>query len=207
VLLCPPGAGHGRDPTHSDGRQASPPHRPLTRPDAAASDRIRIARIGAAHGIKGEVRVKVYTADPANIAAYGPLLAEDGRSFEVASFRPAAGSAPDMLVVKFKGIGDRNAAEAVNGLELTVPRDRLPPAEEDEFYHADLVGLAAVTPDGNELGTVVAVHNYGAGDLLEIAPRHGETILVPFTRIAVPEVDLAAGRVTVDPPAGLLDDR
>jgi 16S rRNA processing protein RimM len=168
------------------------------------SDRVVIARIGAAHGIKGEVRVKAYTADPAGIGAYGPLTAEDGRSFEVASLRPAAGTAPDMLVVRFKGIADRNAAETLNGIELSVPRDRLPPAEDDEFYHADLIGLTAVTRDGTELGTVIAVQNYGAGDLLEIAPRRGETILVPFTRAVVPGIDLAAGRVTVDPPEGLL---
>lgn len=172
-------------------------------PGAPGTDRVLIARIGAAHGIKGEVRVKAYTADPAGIAAYGPLAAEDGRTFEVASLRPAAGTAPDMLVVKFKGIGDRNAAEALNGLELSVPRDRLPPAGEDEFYHADLVGLAAVTRDGAELGTVIAVHNYGAGDLLEIAPKRGETLLIPFTRAVVPEVDLASGRLVIDLPEGL----
>ena len=166
-------------------------------PAAGRSDRVVIARVGAAHGIKGEVRVKAYTADPAGIGAYGPLASEDGRSFEVASLRPAAGGDPSMLVVRFKGLGDRNAAEALNGLELSVPRNRLPPAGEDEFYHADLVGLAAVTHDGTELGTIIAVHNYGAGDLLEIAPRRGETILVPFTRAVVPEVDLATGRVIV----------
>ena len=173
-------------------------------PDAVRADRVLIARIGAAHGIKGEVRVKAYTADPGGIAAYGPLETPDGRAFEVASLRPAAGPASDMLVVKFKGVSDRNAAETLNGLELSVPRDRLPPAEEDEYYHADLIGLEAVTRDGAPLGTVIAVHNYGAGDLLEIAPRRGETLLVPFTRAVVPEVDLAAGRVFVDPPEGLL---
>jgi 16S rRNA processing protein RimM len=167
------------------------------------SDRVLIARIGAAHGIKGEVRVKAYTADPGDIAAYGPLEAPDGKTFEVASLRPAAGPASDMLVVKFKGVADRNAAEALNGVELSVPRDRLPPTEEEEYYHADLIGLAAVAPDGAELGTVTAVHNYGAGDLLEIAPKRGETLLVPFTRAVVPEVDLAAGRVIIVPPEEL----
>jgi 16S rRNA processing protein RimM len=170
------------------------------------SDRVLIARIGAAHGIKGEVRVKVYTADPQGIGAYGPLEAPDGRRFEVTSLRPAAGPASDMLVVRFKGIADRNAAEALNGIELSVPRDRLPPAKEDEYYHADLIGLAAVALDGAELGTVIAVHNYGAGDLLEIAPKRGETLLVPFTRAVVPEVDAAAGRVVVDLPEGLAGD-
>jgi 16S rRNA processing protein RimM len=138
-----------------------------------------------------------------SIGAYGSLEAPDGRSFVVASLRPAAGTDPTMLVVRFKGVGDRNAAEVLNGLELGVPRDRLPPASEDEFYHADLIGLAAVARDGTALGTVVAVQNYGAGDLLEIAPKRGETLLIPFTRAAVPDIDLAAGRVTIDPPEGL----
>jgi 16S rRNA processing protein RimM len=164
---------------------------------------VLIARIGAAHGIKGEVRVKAYTADPKGIGAYGPLTAEDGRTFEVASLRPAAGTAQDMLVVKFKGIADRNAAEALNGIELSVPRDRLPPAGEDEYYHADLIGLEAVTREGSPFGTIIAVQNYGAGDLLEIAPKRGETMLVPFTRAVVPDVDLAAGRVTIVPPEEL----
>jgi 16S rRNA processing protein RimM len=170
------------------------------------SDRVLIARIGAAHGIRGEVRVKAYTADPQGIGAYGPLAASDGRSFEVASLRPASGPASDMLVVKFKGVADRNAAEALNGVELSVPRDRLPPAEEEEYYHADLIGLEAVTRGGAPLGTVIAVHNYGAGDLLEIAPKRGETLLVPFTRAVVPEVDIGGGRVVVDPPEGLLGE-
>jgi 16S rRNA processing protein RimM len=178
----------------------------LTVPEPSRSDRVLIARIGAAHGIKGEVRVKAFTADPAAIRSYGPLEAADGRRFEVAGFRPAAGPATDMLVVRFKGIADRNAAEALNGIELSVPRDRLPPADEDEYYHADLIGLTAFGPDGSELGTVTAVHNYGAGDLIEIAPRRGETLLVPFTRAVVPEIDMAGGRLVVDPPEGLLDD-
>jgi 16S rRNA processing protein RimM len=168
------------------------------------SDRVLVARIGAAHGIKGEVRVKAFTADPAAIGSYGPLEASDGRRFEVVSLRPAAGPAADMLIVRFKGVADRNAAEALNGAELSIPRERLPPAGDDEYYHADLIGLLATLPDGAEIGTITAVHNYGAGDLLEIAPRRGETILVPFTRAVVPEIDLAAGRATVDPPEGLL---
>ena len=98
-----------------------------------------------------------------------------------------------MLVVRFKGITDRNQAEALNGLELSIPRDRLPPPAEDEYYHADLIGLAAITLSGETLGTVIAVHNYGAGDLLEVAPSRGETLLVPFTREVVPEV-VSAGR-------------
>jgi 16S rRNA processing protein RimM len=164
-----------------------------------------VARIGAAHGIKGEVRVKSFTAEPLALAAYGPLEAADGRRFTITAARPA-GASPDMLVVRFQGIADRNAAEALNGLELTVPRERLPEPDEDEFYHADLIGLDAVTPSGAPLGTVVAVPNYGAGDLLEIAPPRGPSLLIPFTRAAVPEIDLSARRVTVDPPAEVGED-
>jgi 16S rRNA processing protein RimM len=109
-------------------------------------------------------------------------------------------------VVSLKGVSSRNEAEALTGLDLSIPRDRLPKADDDEFYHADLIGLDAVGKDGAALGTVIAVQNFGAGDLLEIAPRRGATILVPFTRAAVPEIDIAGKRVVVDPPPGLLDE-
>ncbi len=172
-----------------------------------AAERVVIARIGAAHGIKGEVRVKAFTGTPADIAAYGPLEAPDGRRFEVETLRPAAGTSPDLLVVRFKGVADRNQAETLNGIELSVSRERLPAAADDEFYYADLIGLEARTVGGTVLGAVVGVENYGAGDLLEIAPSRGQTLLVPFTRAVVPEVDLAGGRVVIDPPEGLLDDQ
>ena len=167
---------------------------------ATGTRRVVVARIGAAHGIKGELRVKSFTASPMDVAGYSPLDALDGRRFTVEAARPA-GASPDMLVVRFREVADRNAAEALNGIELSVPRERLPPADDDEFYHADLIGLPAVTADGEALGTVVGVPNYGAGDLLEIAPAQGATLLVPFTRNAVPEIDLAVGRVVVVPPA------
>ena len=165
-----------------------------------------VAQIGAAHGVKGEVRLKPFTQVPADVAAYGPLTAADGRVFEIEAIRPAAGTSPDMMVVRFKGIGDRTAAEALTNIELSVPQERLPPTEADEFYHSDLIGLEAVTVGGEVLGTIVGVPNYGAGDLLEIAPRSGATILMPFTEAAVPKVDVAGGRVVVDPPKGLFDD-
>ena len=165
-----------------------------------SDERVIVARIGAAHGIRGEVRVKAFTASPGDIDAYGPLQASDGRTFTVQSHRPAAGRSSDMLVVRFKGVTDRNQAEVLNGTELSVSRDRLPPPAPDEFYHSDLIGLKAVGPDGAAFGTVVMVSNFGAGDILEIAPLRGETLLVPFTRAAVPEVDLARGQVTVIPP-------
>jgi 16S rRNA processing protein RimM len=162
--------------------------------------RIVIARIGAAHGIKGEVRLQSFTQVPADVAGYGPLIAGDGRKFEIAAHRPAAGTSPTMLVVRFKGIADRNAAEALTGIELSVPKEHLPETREGEFYHADLIGLRAVTHAGAPIGVVVAVPNYGAGDLLEIAPPKGATILVPFTDAAVPEIDVEAGHVVVVPP-------
>mgnify|MGYP000094324588 CR=1 FL=1 len=161
-----------------------------------ASKRVLVARVGAAHGIRGEVRVKSFTAVPTDVAAYGPLEAADGRRFTIAAARPVP-SSPDMLVVRFREVADRNAAEALNGTELSIPRERLPAPDDDEFYHADLIGLPAVAADGAALGTVIAIPNYGAGDLLEIAPPVGPTLLVPFTRANVPDIDLAARRVTV----------
>lgn len=167
--------------------------------------RVILARIGAPHGVRGEVRLKSYAEDPQDVAAYGPLEAPDGRRFTIQALRPAAGKATDMLVVRLEGVADRDAAAALTGVELSVDRDRLPPADDDEFYHADLIGLAAVTLDGARLGRIVAVANYGAGDLLEIAPDRGPVALVPFTKDVVPTVDLAGGRVVVDPPAGAFD--
>ena len=160
------------------------------------ADRICVAQIGAAHGIRGEVRLRPFTGDPMAITSYGPLESEDGtRRFEIEALRPSK----DLFVARFAGVKDRNAAEALTNLKLYVSRDRLPPAAEGEFYHADLVGLAAVTPDGTSLGTVTAVHNFGAGDVIEIKPESGETLLVPFTDTAVPEIDIAAGRMVVVP--------
>lgn len=161
---------------------------------------LAVAEIGAAHGIRGEVRLKSFTEAPLDVARYGPLTAPDGRTFEILSARPAAGPASAMLVVRLKGISDRNAAAALTGTPLSIPYDRLPPPEAGAFYHADLIGLSAVTPEGAAIGTVVAIPNYGAGDLVEIAPERGPTMLVPFTDAAVPEVDITGGRIVVVPP-------
>jgi 16S rRNA processing protein RimM len=170
----------------------------------ARAGAVVVGRFGAAHGIRGEVRLKSFTQVPVDVAGYGTLTADDGRTFEIMSARSAAGSSsPDMLIVRVKGIDDRTAAEALTNLELSVPADRLPEAADEEFYHADLVGLAAETLSGESLGTVIAVQNYGAGDILEIAPKAGPTILVPFSRRAVPTVDIKGSRVVIDPPAGL----
>jgi 16S rRNA processing protein RimM len=164
---------------------------------AEAVGRILLARIGAPHGVRGQVRVRTFTGDPMAIGDYGPLSATDGRSFTIADIRPGKAG----VVVRFKGVADRNAAEALNGIELFVERSVLPePDDEDEFYHADLIGLAAHKADGTRLGTVTGVHDHGAGEFLEIAPPRGQTLLVPFTKTAIPEIDIAAGQVIVVPP-------
>ena len=130
---------------------------------------------------------------------YGPLETEDGaRRFEIEAVRPGK----DFLVARIAGVSDRDAAEKLRNTDLFVPRDRLPPIEEDDtFYHADLVGLSAVSEDGSALGTVIAIHNFGAGDLIEIAPTAGgEPLLLPFNETTVPTIDLKAGRMVVVPP-------
>src|SRR5580704_11998798 len=158
---------------------------------------ICIARIGAAHGVRGAVKLWTFTEDPFAVKAYGPLRTKDGaRSFEVATAREAKGH----LVATFKGVATREDAERLNGIELYVTREKLPATDENEYYHADLIGLAAVTPADEPLGRVIAIHNFGAGDIIEIAPLHGATLLLPFTNAVVPSVDLAGGRVTIALP-------
>jgi 16S rRNA processing protein RimM len=162
------------------------------------AERVCVAQIGGAHGIRGEVKLKSFTADPMAVRAYGPLTSEDGStSFEIEALRPAKGH----LVARFRGVDDRNAAERLAQVRLFVPRECLPPPADDEFYHVDLIGLAAVTAEGTEVGTVVAIHDFGAGDILELRPRAGGPgIMVPFTAAFVPEVDVAGGRIVVIPP-------
>ncbi len=160
-------------------------------------NRVCVAQIGAPHGVRGEVRLWTFTEDPMAVVQYGPLETEDGaRTFEITSLRRAK----DHLVMRLRGVDDRDAAERLTNVKLFVPRERLPAPEEDEFYHADLIGLAAVDSDGNQLGKITAVHNFGAGDLLEIQPPAGVAMLLPFTDAAVPTVDLKGGRVVVVPP-------
>jgi 16S rRNA processing protein RimM len=163
---------------------------------------VLLATIGAPHGLRGEVRVKSFTADPMSLRDYGRLTAADGRTFDIERLRPAK----QVVIAKFRGINDRNAAEALNGTELYIERGKLPAAEEDAFYHADLIGLTALSEAGEELGTVTAIHDFGAGDILEIAPSRGPSLLVPFTRDAVPVVDIAGGRVIVSPPVASDDE-
>lgn len=163
------------------------------------TDRVLIARIGAPHGVRGEVRLFVFGQDPDALFDYTLTDATAARTFTIASLR----AAKDHFVARLKGVDDRNAAEKLTNTDLFVPRAALPPAEdEDTFYHADLIGLRAEAPDGTHLGTVTALFNFGAGDILEYAPTGGgKTQLVPFTRAAVPVVEVAAGRVVIDMPA------
>ncbi|MFB9266278.1 ribosome maturation factor RimM [Bradyrhizobium erythrophlei] len=162
-----------------------------------------VARIGAAHGVRGAVRLWTFTEDPLAVKDYGPLMTKDGaRQFEVTHVREAK----DHLVVTLKGVATRDDAERLNGLELYVPRERLPATDDDEYYHADLIGLAAVTTAEQPLGKVIAIHNFGAGDIIEIAPPQGATMLLPFTNAVVPTVDLAGGRVVIDLPQEIEGD-
>jgi 16S rRNA processing protein RimM len=170
---------------------------------ARASKRICVARIGAAHGTIGEVRLWPFTGDAGAVGRYGALEAADGRSIEIESLRPAKG----FFIARIKGVTDRNCAEGLRNVDLFVPRDRLPPPAPDEYYYADLIGLVAEDAKGGPIGTVIAVHDFGAGNLLEIVPQGGgETRLLPFTAAVVPQVDIAAGRIVLDPPVEIEPD-
>lgn len=165
--------------------------------------RVCVGVVTGAHGVRGAVRLKSFTAEPGDITRYGPLEDESGaRCFRLR----LTGSAKGVVIAKLAGIDDRDAAEALRGLRLYLPRAALPPPGEDEYYHADLIGLEATLTDGTPLGPVRAVHDFGAGDTLEIAREAGPPLVVPFTRAVVPVVDIAAGRLVVDPPPGLIDE-
>jgi len=161
-------------------------------------DKVCVARIGAAHGVRGEVKLWSFTEDPAAIADYGPLETQDGsQRFEIEALRPAK----DHFVARIAGIADRDAAEKLRNVDLYIPRARLPKIDEaDTFYHADLIGLKAVTQNGDEVGTVSAIHNFGASDVIEIKPPAGDSLLMPFTDATVPEINLGARRIVIVPP-------
>ena len=161
--------------------------------------RVLVGVFGAPHGVRGQIRLKSFTGDPAAIAGYGPLGDAAGRrSFVLTALRLLKG---DMFVATLAGIDQREAAVALNGVELFLPRAALPLAQDEEFYHADLIGLRAEAIDGALLGTVRNVLNFGAGDILEIAPAAGgEMLVLPFTKAVVPVIDLAGGRVVVMVP-------
>jgi 16S rRNA processing protein RimM len=167
-----------------------------------AHRRVCIARIGAAHGVRGEVKLWPFTSDPMAVARYGVLETDDGRSIEIEEVRPGK----DFLVARLIGVADRAAAEQLRNVDLFVPRERLPDADDEEYYHADLIGLSVENSCGQPMGTVTAVHNFGAGDLLEIQPvGGGMTVMVPFTADTVPVVDLARARIVVEPPEGTFE--
>ena len=166
------------------------------------TDQVCVAAVAGAYGVRGEVRLKSFTSDPAAVADYTPLTDEAGRSYDLTLGAPVKGG----FAARLSGVASKEAADALRGARLYVPRERLPALPDDEFYHADLIGLEVVDTGGAALGRVRAVLDHGAGDLLEIAaPGGSRTVLLPFTRTAVPTVDLAAGRVVADPPPGLID--
>jgi 16S rRNA processing protein RimM len=164
-----------------------------------AGRRFLAGRIGAAHGLRGEVRLLSFTEDPQAIRSYGPLSdAQAARQFEIVTLRRLKDG---LLIARFAGISSREAAEALNGVDLYAARAALPETAEGEFYHADLIGLAAHNPAGEHLGRVVRALNFGGGDILEIEPADGgETLLVPFTKEAVPSVEFEAGYIVILPP-------
>ena len=162
-----------------------------------------VGEIGRPQGLQGEVRIRSFTAHPAAITEYGPLEDETGaRLFEIESLRVT----PKALSARLKGVTSRDEAEALTGTKLYVPHSRLPARVEDEWYHTDLIGISALDREGVAIGSVVAVHNFGAGDLLEIRPASGgNTVLMLFTRDTVPEVDVEGGWLRIAPPDGLFE--
>jgi len=156
--------------------------------------RILLGVVTAAHGIKGEVKVKTFTQSPKSLCDYGPVSTEDGRQLEITALRPFK---PDEVIVRFAGIADRSAAESLKGRSLYVPRAALPATDAGEFYYADLIGLKAEDPSGNLLGTVRGMHNFGAGDVVEIEFADGTTEFIAFNDDGVPAVDIAAGRIVI----------
>jgi 16S rRNA processing protein RimM len=165
-------------------------------------ERVLVGAVAGAHGVRGAVRIRSFTDDPAAVAAYGPVFDEAGAQLVLRVTGPTKGG----VIAEIDGVRDRDAAEALRGVRLYVPRAALPSPEEDEFYQADLIGLAVETVDGASLGRVRSVQNFGGGDLLEVERADGSTVSLPFSRAAVPVVDIGAGRIVADPPAGLLDD-
>ncbi len=162
---------------------------------------ICVAAIAGAFGVAGEARLKSFTSTPEDVATYGPLMTADGGAhFEV----EITGRTKNGLTVRLSGVATKEEADALRGTKLYVPRERLPELEEDEYYHADLIGLEVRDTGGTLLGRVKSVQNHGASDLLEVhGPGLTATVLLPFTQAAVPTVDLRAGRIVADPPAGL----
>jgi 16S rRNA processing protein RimM len=169
---------------------------------------VLLAVVTGALGLKGELKVKTFTDEPAGLARYGTLHTEDGRRLEIAALRPTKGGE---AVVAFKGIADRTAAETLKGARLFVPRAALPKTAADEFYHTDLIGLAAYDGDGGLVGKVAAIHNFGAGDVIELVRASadgsgGDSVHLVFTRDTVPLIDIAGGRIVVAVPDEIDED-
>ncbi len=169
----------------------------------SVSDLICIGAIAGAFGVRGEVRVKSFTSDPASIEDYAPLATEDGSvSFDIELQREVKNG----FAARLSGVETKEQADALKGIRLFVPRDRLPNLPDDEFYHSDLIGLNVFDTGGADLGRVKAVLNHGAGDLLEITlPNSSKTVFLPFTMAVIPTVDLSSGRIIADPPEGVLE--
>lgn len=168
-----------------------------------STSRICVGAIAGSYGVRGEVRLKSFCAEPAAIASYGPLWSEDGARSFILTLGPAVAQG---FSARLSGVGTKEQADALRGVRLFVDRDRLPAPEDDEFYHADLIGLEVVDTGGKVLGRIKAILNHGASDLLEVtAPGQTGALLIPFTLAVVPTVDLTARRVIVDPPEGLFE--
>jgi len=169
-------------------------------PPPPADRLVLVGNVGGAFGVRGEVRLKSFCAQPEAIVAYAPLFAADGRCFDVTLGRAIKGG----FSVRLSGVLTKEDADALKGLDLFAPRNRLPSLPDDEFYHADLIGLEVVDTGGVVTGRVKSVINNGADDLLEVhGPNLKGTVLVPFTKACVPTVDLDTGRLVIDPPDGL----
>jgi 16S rRNA processing protein RimM len=166
---------------------------------------ILMGAFGAPQGVRGEIRVKSLTKEPSAIGGYGPLTDKGrARAFAFETLRPLK---DNMLIARVAGVSSREAAEALKGVEIFARRDQLPPPSEDEFYYDDLVGLEAVDAAGELLGRVVSLMNYGAGDVLEIAPAQGgETLLLPFTKRVAPRIDFDVGRIVIEQPGEVEDE-
>lgn len=189
------------------GRRAPPRPAPQAVAPQAQTDLVLLGEFGRPHGLRGELRLKSFTADPLAIGEYRPLSTRTGQAITLDAVRAASGAAADILVVRVAGVHDRAGAEALVRIGLYCPRERLgAPDDADEVFTADLIGAAAMDADGALVGHVVAVPNYGGGDLLEIrSVAGGPTALLPFTKAFVPALDLPARRLTIAPPADLFD--
>lgn len=167
----------------------------------SGKDQVCVGAIAGSFGVKGEVRLKSFCAEPAAISIYAPLSDESGNSYDVKITRTIKNG----LAARLSGVSSKEAADALKGTRLFAPRDRLPELDDDEFYHADLLGMAVLDTGGTKLGSVKAVLNHGAGDLLEVNTGQG-VVLLPFSLAIVPTVDLAGRRIVVDPPDGTFSD-